>query len=556
MVNTIYWFRKALRLHDNPSLVQALQNASHVTPVFCLDPWFVKSGSVGANRMQFLLESLEDLDTRLGKLDSRLLVLQGNPLEELPRIFKAWDIQRLAFEHCTEPYGRERDASIRKLCDAHGVEVVTAIGHTLCDPADLAAMSKGQPVTSYSTFCNHFNAVVKRKPVAVVPDVKALPPPCGAALEEASQKGLSVPSLKDIGYDPAEATTPFKGGETAARSQMLKYLANTKWVCEFEKPQTDPTIFDNGKRATTVLSPYLKFGCLSPRLFFAELKAIYAKGGKHSQPPVSLEGQLLWREFYYTCSVTTPNYDKMIGNPICRQIPWGPKDDPVYQERLAAWKEARTGYPFIDAIMTQLRQEGHIHHLGRHAVACFLTRGDFWVSWEEGAKVFDELLIDADWALNNGNWMWLSCSCFFYQYFRCYSPVAFGKKYDPEGAFIKHYLPVLKNLPKAYIYEPWKAPLEVQKKAGVLVGVDYPKPLVQHDVASKENMAKMNEAYAAHKASAGSSGSKAAGPGKGPEGSKKTAGGILGEVLLEGKVEKKRGPDGVGKKSVKQKKLV
>ena len=87
MVNTIYWFRKALRLHDNPSLVQALQNASHVTPVFCLDPWFVKSGSVGANRMQFLLESLEDLDTRLGKLDSRLLVLQGNPLEELPRIF-------------------------------------------------------------------------------------------------------------------------------------------------------------------------------------------------------------------------------------------------------------------------------------------------------------------------------------------------------------------------------------------------------------------------------------------------------------------------------------
>ena len=170
--------------------------------------------------------------------------------------------------------------------------------------------------------------------------------------------------------------------------------------------------------------------------------------------------------------------------------------------------------------------------------------------------MFDELLIDADWALNNGNWMWLSCSCFFYQYFRCYSPVAFGKKYDPEGAFIKHYLPVLKNLPKAYIYEPWKAPLEVQKKAGVLVGVDYPKPLVQHDVASKENMAKMNEAYAAHKASAGSNGSKAAGPGKGPEGSKKTAGGILGEVLLEGKVEKKRGPDGVGKKSVKQKKLV
>ena len=157
MVNTIYWFRKALRLHDNPSLVRAVKNASHVTPIFCLDPWFVKSGSVGANRMQFLLESLEDLDEGLGKLDSRLVVLQGNPTEELPRVFKAWGIKRLAFEHCTEPYAKERDAKIRELCAAHGVEVVTDIGHTLCDPADLAAQSKGAPVTSYSTFCNHWD---------------------------------------------------------------------------------------------------------------------------------------------------------------------------------------------------------------------------------------------------------------------------------------------------------------------------------------------------------------------------------------------------------------
>jgi cryptochrome len=112
--------------------------------------------------------------------------------------------------------------------------------------------------------------------------------------------------------------------------------------------------------------------------------------------------------------------------------------------------------------------------------------------------VFDELLLDADWSLNNGNWMWLSCSAFFYQYFRCYSPVAFGKKTDPTGEYIKKHLPMLKKYPKKYIYEPWTAPLAVQQAAGCVVGLDYPHPIVDHGTASKTNMEKMKRAYAAH----------------------------------------------------------
>jgi cryptochrome len=123
---------------------------------------------------------------------------------------------------------------------------------------------------------------------------------------------------------------------------------------------------------------------------------------------------------------STPNFDKMIDNPIARQIPWD--DDP---DLLLAWKMSKTGYPYIDAIMTQLRETGWIHHLARHSVACFLTRGDLWQSWEDGATVFEEYLIDADWSINNFNWQWLSCTAHFYQYFRCYSPIAFGKKTDP-----------------------------------------------------------------------------------------------------------------------------
>jgi cryptochrome len=122
-----------------------------------------------------------------------------------------------------------------------------------------------------------------------------------------------------------------------------------------------------------------------------------------------------------------------------------------------------------------------------------------FISWEEGAKVFDRDLVDADWALNNGNWMWLSASSFFYQYFRVYGPHSFAKKYDKNGDYVKHYLPVLKNMPAKYIYEPWTAPIDVQKKAGCVVGIDYPEPIVDHAIASKQCMGWMAEAYKAGK---------------------------------------------------------
>ena len=191
----------------------------------------------------------------------------------------------------------------------------------------------------------------------------------------------------------------------------------------------------------------------------------------------------------------------MVDNPICRQIEWlNPDTNHETNAHLLAWQEGRTGYPFIDAIMTQLKHEGWIHHLARHAVACFLTRGDLFISWEHGVRHFEHQLLDADWSINVGNWMWLSASCYFYQYFRCYSPVAFGKKTDKNGDYIRKWLPQLKNYPKKYIFQPWEAPLSVQKEAGCVIGQDYPHPIVEHKIVSKRNMGWMKEAYAKHNA--------------------------------------------------------
>ena len=281
---------------------------------------------------------------------------------------------------------------------------------------------------------------------------------------------------------------------------MLNHAFQLYRTASFEKPKTSCTAVSSP--STTVLSPYLSLGCISPRTAWHAIETSKNKASSktnRSKPPVSLHGQLMWRDFNnlmaHSANAQFPgSWGRMEDNPYCRNIPWTSND-----EMYTAWKEGKTGYPWIDACMNQLRTQGWIHHLGRHAVACFLTRGDLWQSWIQGADHFEGELLDADYALNNFNWMWLSCSGFFYQYFRCYSPIAFQKKNDPNGDYIRKWVPPLANLPAKHIYEPWKAPLDVLNKAGVKLGKNYPRPIVDHAVVSKENMSKMSLAYEMHK---------------------------------------------------------
>ncbi|KAG7456394.1 hypothetical protein JOB18_048749 [Solea senegalensis] len=291
------------------------------------------------------------------------------------------------------------------------------------------------------------------------------------------------PGFRTQGLLPAV----WKGGESEALHRLNKHLDKKVWVANFEHSRVNTCSL---YASPTGLSPYLRFGCLSCRVLYYNLRELYMKLRKRTSPPLSLFGQLLWREFFYTAATNNPNFDRMEGNPICVQIPWDQNP-----EALAKWAEGRTGFPWIDAIMTQLRQEGWIHHLARHAVACFLTRGDLWITWESGMKVFEELLLDADWSVNAGSWMWLSCSAFFQQFFHCYCPVGFGRRTDPSGDYIRRYVPVLKDYPNRYIYEPWNAPESLQKAANCVVGVDYPKPMINHAEGSRLNIERMKQVY-------------------------------------------------------------
>ncbi|XP_056243242.1 cryptochrome-2 [Seriola aureovittata] len=487
VVNSVHWFRKCLRLHDNPALQEALNGADTVRCVYILDPWFAGAANVGINRWRFLLEALEDLDSSLKKLNSRLFVIRGQPTDVFPRLFKEWKVTRLTFEYDPEPYGKERDGAIIKMAQEFGVETIVRNSHTLYNLDRIIEMNNNSPPLTFKRFQTIVSRLeLPRRPL--LPITQQQMEKCHTKIADNHDQLYSIPSLEELGFrTEGLPQAVWRGGESEALDRLNKHLDKKVWVANLEHPRVNTCSL---YASPTGLSPYLRFGCLSCRVLYYNLRELYMKLRKRCSPPLSLFGQLLWREFFYTAATNNPNFDRMEGNPICVQIPWDQNP-----EALAKWAEGRTGFPWIDAIMTQLRQEGWIHHLARHAVACFLTRGDLWISWESGMKVFEELLLDADWSVNAGSWMWLSCSAFFQQFFHCYCPVGFGRRTDPSGDYIRRYIPILKDYPNRYIYEPWNAPEPVQKAANCVVGVDYPKPMINHAEGSRLNIERMKQVY-------------------------------------------------------------
>ncbi|OWR50781.1 cryptochrome 2 [Danaus plexippus plexippus] len=485
--HTVHWFRKGLRLHDNPALREGLVDATTFRCVFIIDPWFASSSNVGINKWRFLLQCLEDLDKNLRKLNSRLFVVRGQPADALPKLFREWGTTALTFEEDPEPYGRVRDHNIMTKCREVGIQVTSRVSHTLYKLDDIIEKNGGKAPLTY----HQFQALIASMP----PPPSAEPTISLETLNRAvtpisdnHDERFGVPTLEELGFDTEGLKPPiWIGGENEALLRLERHLERKAWVASFGRPKMTP---ESLLSSQTGLSPYLRFGCLSTRLFYYQLSELY-KRIKQERPPLSLHGQILWREFFYCAATRNPNFDRMEGNPICVQIPWEKN-----QEALKKWANGQTGFPWIDAIMIQLRNDGWIHHLARHAVACFLTRGDLWISWEEGMKVFDELLLDADWSVNAGMWMWLSCSSFFQQFFHCYCPVRFGRKTDPNGDFIRKYIPVLKNMPTRYIHEPWVCPEEIQKSIRCIIGKDYPMPIVDHTKASEINLERIKQVYA------------------------------------------------------------
>lgn len=448
----LYWHRTDLRLHDSPALTSALSlKPTTFIPIWTWDPHYVYKSRVGPNRWSFLLESQINLSNSYKSLNpkQKLWVIREAPQTVLPKLWKRWGVTHLVFEKDTDSYARARDEEVIRLAEEAGVEVIVKMGRNLFDPDDLVRKNGGKPTMSISQVEKAAEKIGDGRPERPLdaPGSNDIPNPL--PIEKMDLKGIQhenvdpgvdvnsdhrvgkdkqyidimgpnqdfgVPTLKEIGINPSDIETPHRGGESVALDLLNGYIQNEEYIGLFEKPNTSPAAFE--PQSTTLLSPHLHFGTLSVRKFWWDVQDVMEKRKKAKKPnasiPTNIPGQLLFRDMYFAAQAAIGEaFCRTYGNPMVRFIDWhlqtkspekiahGESGGKLYdvdsekaEEWFLRWKEGRTGFPWIDALMRQLKQEGWIHHLGRHSVACFLTRGGCYVSWERGAEVFEEMLID------------------------------------------------------------------------------------------------------------------------------------------------------------------
>lgn len=383
-------------------------------------------------------QSMSDVSRSITNLqpESQLFVLRGSPMDILPRFFEACKITHISFETDDDEYTISRDAQVKEIAVKYGVEVIARLGHTLYSGHDIIKANKGKVPTTYGQFQRLADAI--GKPARPIDAPTSLPPPGNIDFTSVLEKekpevqyfrerdvnaphryedkvdfsyqslagpngDFAVPTMEELAIKPA--TSFIRGGETRALELLEEWMTERKdEAITFEKPKTSAAVFK--KPETTLMSPHFKFGTLSIRTFYWRIRDLVDGVKGASQPPVSLLGQITFRDFFHAAQAGTPNFQRIKGNPISRYIDWDLQNqydeetgeqlrDLVIDEsnqdawdRFTAWRDGRTGYPWIDAQMRKLKRDGWIHHLARHSTACFLTR-QLYISWERGAEVFD-----------------------------------------------------------------------------------------------------------------------------------------------------------------------
>lgn len=444
MAGSIWWVRRDLRLHDNPALSEALLHGP-VTPVFILDPAVIGS-RVHRNakrRTAFLFAGLRQLDRDLHARGSRLVVRIGKPSEELPRLLSEADANAVFATEDYSPYARKRDTEVGATLDLRLTGGV-AVRH----PDDVRTAG-GEPFRVFTPYRRAWERLGPLEPPLPAPGrLPAVPEHLGSA---------PLP-------DTPPALLTHQAGEAAAQELLERFLRVTIASYGEERNRLD-------RQGTSCLSPYFHFGMISPRA--CAVAALDAGSGPAEHGATAWLNELIWRDFYLAVLYHFPTVLTAEFDPRLREIPWrnAPRD-------IEAWRNGETGIPIVDAAMRQLRHTGWIHNRARMIVASFLVK-HLLCDWRIGEQWFMDQLIDGDIAANNGGWQWSAgTGTDAAPYFRIFNPVRQGQQFDPEGAFVRRWLPELDRVPGRYIHEPWKMPTAIQLQAGVRIGRDYPAPII------------------------------------------------------------------------------
>ena len=489
----VHWFRKDLRLDDNTALSEAVaDSAGDVVPFYASDPaWFARP-DIAATRVRFVLGALAELSAAVAARGSRLALAHGDPAETMLRAARAAGAGAVYWNDEYEPALRTRDDRVQAALTAAGVRVKRFHDRLLVPPGMVSTRSGG-PYTVFTPFRRACEAVPLGLPHARVERLAA---------HELPTRTLAT--LTQLGFaEPPSAERP--AGESHAHRRLQRFLGGTgaepgaglaRYATERDFPAAP---------VTSRLSADLKFGTIGIRRVAHGVLEAAARDARFAPHAERFVQELRWRDFYAHVLWHFPHVEHGAFRPEFDALNWSGTP-----EWFQSWCAGRTGYPIVDAGMRELAATGSMHNRVRMIVASFLTK-DLLLDWRRGERWFMNHLVDGDLANNNGGWQWAAgTGTDAAPYFRIFNPVTQGMRFDPNGAYVRQWLPELSRLPDDTVHRPWDVPASRRAAAGLTLGEDYPERIVDHAV----QRARALEMFADVKSAAAAPASRASTPGR------------------------------------------
>lgn len=452
----IVWFRRDLRIEDHAALAYAARTAEPIIPLFIADTRLISELPSDGAIFDFQAACLKQLDEELRRKRNRLIILSGTPEEVFECLFKQLRPKAIFYNRDYEPYARERDACIEALARRFGVQANSFKDHVLVEPWEVATESN-KPFMVFSAFRRAWEKVSKCSTSYSTPLVLQSAP---------ILKSETLPTAKVLGKKITLKHWAVEPGEAQARKQWKVFCR--KGLPLYSKTRDFPSVSE----ATSRMSPHLRFGTISiRRLYSGAAKLLGTEAHASAEKFIS---ELIWREFFQHLLWHFPQMATQSLRPRIDHIPWQNN-----QKLFKAWCEGCTGYPLVDAAMRELHTTGYIHNRARMVAASFLVK-NLHIDWRLGERYFRSKLLDGELGSNVGNWQWIASAGPDPRPLRIFNPVLQSLRYDPEGNYIRRWVPELAKLPKKSVHAPWQMSLSQQTRLGMRLNIDYPLPLVDY----------------------------------------------------------------------------